>query len=323
MKKGLSFILAVSLTASALVSMNANAIAYYGISDTSDEYSELMANSTEVTEYYDMYSERMSFYVYKGCCVSLLDEGTIFDFTVPQEADIDSIEAVLNALDSSYEVKCFKAGSADEPKIRYSIVDKDSKNETKKAAMELCNNLKSVCDLQTFDYYGHIFTPAISYFYSSEILCYPYRDDFHPETPVVLREYVEKNLPEFEVVDEENRNEKWCTVKAKNPVTIEERFAAATKIREDIGLSFVSIAPGEAEMYSSEVIDFCNNVNGDANCDGEYTIADSTAILQALGNPDKYGLSLQGEFNADICNVGDGVTPSDALEVQKAMASKG
>ena len=69
------------------------------------------------------------------------------------------------------------------------------------------------------------------------------------------------------------------------------------------------------------VFDALNTVNGDANCDGEYTIADSTAILQSLGNPDKYGLSFQGKYNADIHNVGDGITPSDALEVQKAMAS--
>ncbi len=75
--------------------------------------------------------------------------------------------------------------------------------------------------------------------------------------------------------------------------------------------------------YASDSIDMSDNVDGDANCDGKYTIADSTAILQSLGNPDKYGLSLQGEFNADIYNVGDGVTPMDALEVQKAMASKG
>ena len=73
----------------------------------------------------------------------------------------------------------------------------------------------------------------------------------------------------------------------------------------------------------NEAIEIFDYVDGDANCDGKYTIADSTAILQSLGNPDKYGLSLQGEFNADIYNVGDGVTPMDALEVQKAMTSKG
>ena len=59
---------------------------------------------------------------------------------------------------------------------------------------------------------------------------------------------------------------------------------------------------------------------GDANCDGDVTIADSTAILQALGNPDKYGLSEQGAKNADCCNIGDGVLPSDALAIQKLDA---
>ncbi len=59
---------------------------------------------------------------------------------------------------------------------------------------------------------------------------------------------------------------------------------------------------------------------GDANCDGKVTIADSTAILQALGNPDKYGLSAQGAKNADCCNPGDGVKTSDALAIQKLDA---
>ncbi|MDE5597600.1 MAG: hypothetical protein K2J04_07190, partial [Lachnospiraceae bacterium] len=59
---------------------------------------------------------------------------------------------------------------------------------------------------------------------------------------------------------------------------------------------------------------------GDVNCDGQVTIADSTAILQALGNPDKYGLSVQGAVNADCCDPGDGVLPSDALAIQKIDA---
>ena len=59
---------------------------------------------------------------------------------------------------------------------------------------------------------------------------------------------------------------------------------------------------------------------GDANCDGKVSIADSTAILQALGNPDKYGLSAQGAANADCCDPGDGVLPSDALAIQKIDA---
>lgn len=59
---------------------------------------------------------------------------------------------------------------------------------------------------------------------------------------------------------------------------------------------------------------------GDANCDGKVTIADSTAILQALGNNDKYGLSEKGTANADCSNTGDGVTAADALAIQKLDA---
>lgn len=59
---------------------------------------------------------------------------------------------------------------------------------------------------------------------------------------------------------------------------------------------------------------------GDANCDGKVTIADATAILQALGNPDKYGLSENGAANADCCNTGDGLSAADALSIQKLDA---
>lgn len=71
----------------------------------------------------------------------------------------------------------------------------------------------------------------------------------------------------------------------------------------------------EGDLPSVEV-----SLLGDANCDGDVTIADSTAILQALGNPDKYGLSEQGMANADCCDTGDGVTTSDALAIQKKDA---
>lgn len=56
-------------------------------------------------------------------------------------------------------------------------------------------------------------------------------------------------------------------------------------------------------------------LKGDANCDGKVTIADATAILQSLGNPDKYNLSAQGEKNADVTG-NDGVMPSDAVMIQ-------
>ncbi|MBO5163456.1 MAG: hypothetical protein J6B75_03315 [Ruminococcus sp.] len=89
---------------------------------------------------------------------------------------------------------------------------------------------------------------------------------------------------------------------------------------------------GGTSTYTTEAVSYENNlrilsefennevVYGDANCDGEVTIADATAILQALGNPDKYGLSKQGAKNADCCDPGDGVTTNDAIAIQKKHA---
>ncbi|MCM1133685.1 MAG: carbohydrate-binding domain-containing protein [Ruminococcus flavefaciens] len=59
---------------------------------------------------------------------------------------------------------------------------------------------------------------------------------------------------------------------------------------------------------------------GDANEDGVVDIADAAAIIQSLGNKDKYALSPQGADNADVYARGDGVTGMDALAIQKLKA---
>ncbi|MBR4626299.1 MAG: dockerin type I repeat-containing protein [Ruminococcus sp.] len=62
-------------------------------------------------------------------------------------------------------------------------------------------------------------------------------------------------------------------------------------------------------------------MDGDSNCDGEVNMADAVLIMQAVTNPDKYGIglttgiNLRGESNAD--SDGDGVTQKDALRIQR------
>ena len=54
---------------------------------------------------------------------------------------------------------------------------------------------------------------------------------------------------------------------------------------------------------------------GDANEDGDISLADAVLIMQALSNPDEFSLTEQGAINADY--NGDGsVTTADALEIQ-------
>lgn len=60
-----------------------------------------------------------------------------------------------------------------------------------------------------------------------------------------------------------------------------------------------------------------NSLLGDANVDGMVSASDAVAILQYLGNRDKYMLTDTGKDNADVFNRGDGVTAMDALTIQR------
>ena len=55
---------------------------------------------------------------------------------------------------------------------------------------------------------------------------------------------------------------------------------------------------------------------GDANCDNRTTVADAVAILQFIGNRDKYELTEQGKKNADVDGA-EGITGNDALTIQQ------
>ncbi|MBQ6181438.1 MAG: glycoside hydrolase family 9 protein [Ruminococcus sp.] len=58
---------------------------------------------------------------------------------------------------------------------------------------------------------------------------------------------------------------------------------------------------------------------GDADCDDIVKMNDAVLIMQAISNSDKYTLSEKGELNADCYQPGTGVTPKDALSVQKSL----
>ena len=133
--------------------------------------------------------------------------------------------------------------------------------------------------------------------------------------------YISLTLEEASNLSEDiiNAIEYFSAVPSEN--TFENQIDLLYEIGENVPMisifceNFVSNIPA-IPVYG--VIDAFNAINGDANCDRKYTIADSTAILQALGNPDKYGLSTQGLFNAD--STGDGLTVEDAVAIKTALA---
>ncbi|NLT08108.1 MAG: hypothetical protein GXY08_01200 [Ruminococcus sp.] len=58
---------------------------------------------------------------------------------------------------------------------------------------------------------------------------------------------------------------------------------------------------------------------GDADNDGQMKMNDAVLIMQSISNADKYELTARGGFNADIYETGDGITPMDALAVQRKL----
>ncbi|WP_295067902.1 dockerin type I repeat-containing protein [Ruminococcus sp.] len=68
-----------------------------------------------------------------------------------------------------------------------------------------------------------------------------------------------------------------------------------------------------------------SEIKGDANCDGEVDMSDVVLVMQALANPNKYGLNgnaehhltAQGKLNGDM--NGDGLTVGDAQAIQKKL----
>ena len=67
-------------------------------------------------------------------------------------------------------------------------------------------------------------------------------------------------------------------------------------------------------------------IAGDANCDGGVDLADAVMVMQALANPNKYGLNgtaethitEQGIKNADVVG-NNGMTTEDAGTIQRYL----
>ncbi len=80
---------------------------------------------------------------------------------------------------------------------------------------------------------------------------------------------------------------------------------------------FVQQASSDELVSQNTEIIYKADATGDANSDNSVGLADALTILQYIANAEKYPMTAQEIFNADIVGDGDGVTPLDALEIQK------
>lgn len=102
-----------------------------------------------------------------------------------------------------------------------------------------------------------------------------------------------------------------CSSSNENAAVVDKN-GVITSVGE--GFAVITVDSDDSVLYLRVNV-VKTGIVGDANCDGVISIADSTAILQHLGNTDKYGLSPTGLINADV-DGNDGITGMDAVVLQ-------
>ena len=169
--------------------------------------------------------------------------------------------------------------------------------------------------LESVKYYNvgvHINTPLIMR---------PYDYYLGKEEQETLKSYIAENNLDYRcTIENPDADYSYMTITPNGDVSLEEHLKLADKIFADTGLYYwVNDIPLSSPYSNNDVIDMLNAVDGDANNDGELSLADAVSIMQAIGNPDEYALTPQGKFNADISGDNDGITNTDALAVQKKL----
>lgn len=102
----------------------------------------------------------------------------------------------------------------------------------------------------------------------------------------------------------------------ENQLSLTEQIEMAENIYKELKLvPYMLWTASTEESFGG--IDLMNAVDGDSNCDEQMDMADAVLIMQSLANPDKYQLTAQGKFNADL--NGDGITVGDAQTIQKKL----
>ena len=109
-------------------------------------------------------------------------------------------------------------------------------------------------------------------------------------------------------------------------VVVCEKYDEHIKVKEYIESNGFDINKIHFGFTTSEGgLNSPDKLMGDANCDGQVDLSDAVMIMQALANPNKYGidgtaehhLTEQGKLNGDM--NGDGLTVGDAQAIQRKL----
>ena len=212
--------------------------------------------------------------------------------------------------------------------MKFTVVDEASKEVVKDLDIELYTLDNYSADANFIDKLAE-WNTADSETYSCEL---PY--NFENQNSYSAYGVVIKNMPEGYVYSFSGENSK-CFPVDYRPVTIWTDIVNGNDTHEQ---EYVILIEKEGTIHNPVTTSNSNSdittttttaepVKGDANCDGELSMADAVLIMQSIANPAKFGIegtdehhiTEQGKKNADIAGENDGVTNADALAIQKKL----
>ena len=137
-----------------------------------------------------------------------------------------------------------------------------------------------------------------------------YRYSERPKVPTVYHFYRDVEIDEYE---DTSSNSDIMSLTSK----------LLKQVASDLGSPYITNTDADFNdgypIFEWQLAIENDTVYGDANADGKVSVADAVAILQYIGNRDKYKLSETGLKNADVDGVA-GITGKDALVIQQVDA---
>ncbi len=314
-KKLLSIISAMALTTSTATALTSNAIAHSSKDFIWDDFIELDISGMDIYKDFDN--------VYMDCMESDEDGlAVIFEVkqrqsyitvNLPETADINEIKEKINSVNSNLSFEKFSPY----PDYPWQIQAHDENDNQVDLSVSDVKELSQIFKDESykFSYNSSYYYYERSHFDKYGMLAYW---DTSLET---IKNYIAENNLDYEIVitdgkEFEGDGVELFYLKVNEELTTDvEYFNLIKKIYIESGSFPYCWHPQRS--YSTPNFTINNSyLNGDANKDDNLTLADSVAVLQSIANPDKYALSMEGEFNAEVDGE-DGITVNDALIIRQ------
>lgn len=336
MKKLITKLMAAAFASSCLVSATANAGYSFICTDSGETLDDFLDGYTRIySEYNQEYGNTMQIYCNDMKRLTRVN-GQSDKLCIEIVADTDEngvakerkdVEELIGSYLPSAKIEVIDEHYDEYTALRFNVMA-ENKNYVLQKSKEIKKAVSEIADVKEVTYAagmiyaerGNVWTP------SGDITEY---ESLTEEKAKEIEQYVEENNLDFTVettfyqieFPTECFDYYRCHLIPNQDISMEEHFAVAKQIEDDLDVHMNFVWECSFNNFSASDIDILNSIDGDANEDGKVNMADATAIIQHIGNSDKYGLTPQGEFNADA--DGDGLTGVDAIEIQMKVAEAG